>query len=183
MSKIILVTGGARSGKSMYAQDIANQYSDVAYVATSVATDGEMRERVRIHRISRPQSWKTYEAQKNMPGVFEQNTHEVFLVDCITVYIGNAVVDSMDENAETIDMNVQFRIETNIMNELKNIVDTLRTKNMDAIFVTNEVGMGLVPPYPMGRMFQDITGRVNKYLAGLADEAYFLVSGMPMKLK
>jgi adenosylcobinamide kinase/adenosylcobinamide-phosphate guanylyltransferase len=62
-------------------------------------------------------------------------------------------------------------------------VDTLRIKNMDAIFVTNEVGMGLVPPYPMGRMFQDIAGRVNKFLAGLADEAYFLVSGIPMKLK
>lgn len=183
MSKIVFVTGGARSGKSMFAQGLAEKYTDVAYVATSVATDDEMRERIRMHQNSRPQSWKTYETQKNMPMVFDQNTHGVFLVDCITVYIGNAVVEAADEESEIIDMDVQFRIENNTMDEIRRIVDALRIKNMDAIFVSNEVGMGLVPAYPMGRMFQDVTGRVNKFLAGLADEVYFVVSGIPMKLK
>ncbi len=183
MSRIVFVTGGARSGKSMFAQELTEQYNDVAYVATSVITDEEMRERVRIHQNSRPQEWKTYETQKNMPRVFSQNTHEAFLVDCITVYIGNAIVEAVDEEAEIIDMDVQFRLENNIMGEIKEIVGTIREKNMNAVFVTNEVGMGLVPEYPMGRMFRDVTGRVNKFLAGLADEAYLLVSGIPIKLK
>jgi len=92
MSKIIFVTGGARSGKSAFAQEMAGKYKEVAYIATAPITDTEMEGRVRLHQQSRPQNWKTVEAQKDLPAVFKNSGHTVFLVDCLTVYIANAVV-------------------------------------------------------------------------------------------
>jgi adenosylcobinamide kinase/adenosylcobinamide-phosphate guanylyltransferase len=183
MSRIIFVTGGARSGKSAFAQELAASFADVGYVATASITDEEMRERVRIHQQSRPESWATFEAQKNLPAVFEKNTHEAFLLDCLTVYIANAVVDVVNEEDEIINVRVQDAIEEQIMRDIERMLNTVREKDITLIVVSNEVGMGLVPAYPMGRMFRDVVGRANKKVASSADEAYFVVSGIPIKLK
>ena len=183
MSKIIFVTGGARSGKSMFAQKLAEKSEDVAYVATAQAFDSEMQDRIALHQSARSQTWTTYECPNNMAGVFFEKKHSMYLVDCLTVYISNAIVGSMDEESEIIDMEMQYTLENAIMKEMQSIMDTIRKMDENAIFVSNEVGMGLVPAYPMGRMFRDIAGRVNRLIASCADEAYLIVSGIPMKLK
>jgi adenosylcobinamide kinase/adenosylcobinamide-phosphate guanylyltransferase len=182
MSKIIFVTGGARSGKSAFAQERAKENEDVAYIATARITDSEMRERVRMHRESRPKAWKTYEVQNNLPAVFDRN-HRTFLLDCLTVYISNAVVGAVGEEDEIVDARVQEETEERIMRDVERMIGIVREKDLTAIIVSNEVGMGVVPPYPMGRLFRDITGRANKLLAAAADEAYLVVCGIPMKLK
>lgn len=183
MSRIIFITGGARSGKSAFAQETAEKYKEVAYIATAPVTDAEMEERVRLHQASRPQNWATVEAQTDLPGVFENSGYNVFLVDCLTVYIANAVVGVVDEDAELIDTRVQDETEEHIMREVGRMIEIVREKDMTAIIVSNEVGMGVVPAYPMGRMFRDVVGRANKLVAAAADEAYLVVSGIAMKLK
>lgn len=184
MSRIIYVTGGARSGKSAFAQEIAEKYTDVAYVATAEAGDSEMKERILLHQQSRPQTWTTYEAQRNLHDVYKNHMHELFLLDCMTVYISNRICAAVpDESVEIIDMDAQNRVEIQVMAELAEIVKTIRTRDQTALFVSNEVGMGLVPAYPMGRMFRDVVGRANKFMAAAADEAYLIVSGIPVKLK
>jgi adenosylcobinamide kinase/adenosylcobinamide-phosphate guanylyltransferase len=183
MSKIIFVTGGARSGKSAFAQEMAGKYKEVAYIATAPITDTEMEGRVRLHQQSRPQNWKTVEAQKDLPAVFKNSGHTVFLVDCLTVYIANAVVGVVDEDDELIETAVQDEVEERIMREIGRVIEIVRERNLTAIIVSNEVGMGVVPAYPMGRMFRDVVGRANKRIAAAADEAYLIVSGIPLKLK
>lgn len=184
MSKIIYVTGGARSGKSAFAQEIAEKYTDVAYIATAEARDAEMQERIALHKQSRPQTWATIEAAANLPDAYKKDKHEFYLLDCMTVYISNRVCAAMpDEDAEIINMAVQNKVEEQVMEELADIVKTIRSRNLTALFVTNEVGMGLVPAYPMGRMFRDIVGRANKFVATAADEAWLVVSGICLKLK
>jgi adenosylcobinamide kinase / adenosylcobinamide-phosphate guanylyltransferase len=184
LSKIIYVTGGARSGKSAYAQEVAEQYTDVAYIATAEAGDSEMQERILLHQQSRPQTWATIEASANLPEAYKQTKHEFYLLDCMTVYISNKICAAVpDEDAEIIDMAVQNKVEQQVLAELADITQTIRSHDLTALFVTNEVGMGLVPAYPMGRMFRDVVGRANKYMAAAADEAWLIVSGIPMKLK
>ncbi len=183
MSKIIFVTGGARSGKSAFAQERAKEYGDVAYVATALITDDEMRERIRMHRESRPKSWTTYEVQKDLPEVFDSSGHRVFMLDCLTVYISNAIVGTVGEEDEVVDSRVQEETEERILSEVERMLGIVREKDLTVIIVSNEVGMGVVPAYPMGRMFRDIAGRANKLVAAAADEAYLVVCGIPIKLK
>ena len=159
MSNIIYVSGGARSGKSAFAQDIAEKYTDVAYIATMEAGDAELEDRIALHKKSRPQTWATIEAPKNLPEAYKQGRHGFYLLDCLTVYISNMVCAAVpDENAEIIDMAVQNKVEEQVMAELADIIQTIRSRDLSALFVTNEVGMGLVPAYPMGRMFRDVVG-------------------------
>ena len=184
MSKIIYVTGGARSGKSMFAQQMAEKYTDVAYIATAEAGDSEMMERIALHQSSRPKSWTTYESPGSLKDIYAQKKHSFYIVDCLTVYISNRIVAEVeDPDAEIIDMDVQNAVEEEILQELTEIIETVRRLDLFALFVSNEVGMGLVPAYPMGRMFRDIVGRANKLVAAAADEAWLIVSGIPVKLK
>jgi len=183
MSRIIFITGGARSGKSAFAQETAGKYKEVAYIATAPVTDAEMEARVRLHQASRPKNWSTLEAQTDLPGVIERSGNKVFLLDCLTVYIANAVVGVVDEDAELIDMRVQDETEDLVMREVGRMIKIVRERDLTAVIVSNEVGMGLVPAYPMGRMFRDVVGRANKLIAAAADEAYLVVSGIPLKLK
>ncbi len=184
MSKIIFVTGGARSGKSAFAQEIAEKYTDVAYIATAEAGDPEMQERIALHRQSRPQEWATIEAPANLPGAYKQHAYAFFLLDCMTVYISNRICAAVpDMDAEIINMAVQNQVEEQVMAEFADVIKTIRERDLTALFVTNEVGLGLVPAYPMGRMFRDVVGRANKFMAAAADEAWLVVSGIPMKLK
>jgi len=182
MSKIIYITGGARSGKSSMAEDIASGYEKVAYIATAKATDGEMRLRIQKHRQRRPEHWETFEMHTGIDALLLQGRFDVYLLDCITVMLTNIIFDS-GKNPEELSLTEQEQIENKAADEVRNILQAARASGGDLIAVSNEVGMGLVPEYPLGRFFRDAAGRINRIIASEADEAYLLVSGIPMKLK
>jgi len=186
MSKIILVTGGARSGKSRYAEKIADELSGkVLYVATAKAIDEEMKDRIAHHRLGRPPEWQTFEGYKGFENArFTElaKSFEVVLVDCLTIMSSNILLDFIgDDYVYTVESAEQ--IERKVLIEVNNLMNSLEEAGVVAIFVTNEVGMGLVPEFPIGRLFRDISGRVNQRVADRASEVYFCVCGIPMKVK
>ncbi len=176
---MILVTGGARSGKSEFAENLALKSSDdeLIYIATSIPFDEGMKERIRLHQKRRSKRWKTIESYKNLGIIIEENNKSVVLIDCVTVMITNLMMD-FDEDSD-VDM-----IKKSIVSEFEEIIDA-SNKNKDAnvILVTNELGMGIVPMGEFTRRFVDIHGEVNQLLAKNSDEVYFVVSSIPMKIK
>jgi len=183
LGKLFFITGGARSGKSTFAEKLAANYEDsISYIATAIPFDDEMKDRIAKHRQQRPQSWKTYEAYRGIGGIIRQNHASVFLLDCMTVLITNQMLDEeVDWDHPTLE-DVQ-KTESNIRREVDDIIRAIKEVTADLIVVSNELGMGLVPEYPLGRVFRDIAGRMNQLLAKAADEAYFVVSGIPLRLK
>ncbi|MBF7096874.1 bifunctional adenosylcobinamide kinase/adenosylcobinamide-phosphate guanylyltransferase [Alkalibacter mobilis] len=183
MGKIIMVTGGARSGKSTFAEKIARQFENVAYVATSIPFDDGMEHRIKKHREQRPSSWETIEQYKDFENVFNMDSYkksELLLVDCLTVMITNLMFYSEMDFDECTPEDVD-KLEKDIKKEVEDLLRLSDNKQM--IIVTNELGMGLVPAYKMGNYFRDIAGRMNQYVASMADEVYLVVSGIEMKLK
>jgi adenosylcobinamide kinase/adenosylcobinamide-phosphate guanylyltransferase len=186
MGKIVLITGGARSGKSSYAENLAKESDeDVLYIATAVPFDDEMKDRIAKHRESRPSNWCTHEGYRNLKQVFEDVTmsFEVILLDCITVMVTNIMFDLIGEDVELLSAMDLSRIEKEVMKEVSDFVISIEENSKTVIFVTNELGSGLVPEYKLGRIFRDIAGRVNQYLAGKADEVFMVVCGIPVKIK
>lgn len=185
MGKLILVTGGARSGKSTFAEKkAAEQGNNVLYVATAKRTDEEMEQRIARHRERRPAEWETYEGYKNLDMALEGllKGRSAVLLDCITIMVSNLMLDgSCDWDSLTRDR--ADEIEDTILHQLERLVSLVKMNEVPFILVTNEVGMGIVPAYSMGRDFRDIAGRMNQLLAGTADEVYFCVSGIPVKIK
>lgn len=183
MGKLFYITGGARSGKSTFAEKLAANYGGlVSYIATAIPFDNEMKDRIARHQQQRPQSWKTYEAYWGIGGIIRQNHASVFLLDCMTVLITNQMLDQeVDWDHPTL-QDIQ-KTEGIIRKEVDDIIRAVKEGTADLIVVTNELGMGLVPEYPLGRVFRDIAGRMNQLLAKAADEAYFVVSGIPLRLK
>ncbi len=185
MSKLILVTGGARSGKSTFAENLAKELGDnVLYVATAQQTDNEMKQRIEKHRERRPASWETFEGYKNLDtslyNIIEDKS--AVLLDCITIMVTNLMLQ------ETFDWDRLTRekveeIEYDIQHQIERLISLSKMTKVPFILVTNEVGLGVVPPSVMGRDFRDIAGRINQLLAKAADEVYFCVSGIPMKIK
>lgn len=185
MGRIIMLTGGARSGKSAYAQQFASGYRDVAYVATAINTDEEMENRIRRHRQDRPQEWTTYEEPYDLKKVTAYGNHDVYLIDCLTVYITNLIWEEKNDwdEWEILSVGEQAELEYKIETKIRELLAACSASKADFIIVTNEVGMGLVPENSLGRLFRDISGRANQMLAQQAYEAYFVVSGMLMLLK
>lgn len=169
--KVILFLGGARSGKSALAEKIATSYRDVAYVATAKAIDDEMLERIKKHRQSRPDSWVTFEVDNRLDEVLGEafSQAEAIIVDCLTVYI--AV--QMDKTAS----------DDEIVNEIVGAVKGARESGKTVIFVTNEVGMGIVPEYPVGRRYRDLLGIINQKVAEHADQVLLTIAGIPVDVK
>jgi len=185
MGKIIYVTGGARSGKSEFAENLLKHENKVLYIATAYRSDDEMKERIRIHRENRNQNWDTLEAYKDFDTSLEKHLtgKAGILFDCVTIMVSNQML--LDRNIDWDNTSVETvkEIENDIAKQVKKLIDILKNFNGISVIVSNELGMGLVPPYPLGRHFRDIAGRVNKMLAKEADEAFFMVSGLPIKLK
>ncbi len=183
---VTLVVGGARSGKSTFAENKAKEYGgNITYLATSVITDESMADRVKKHRAQRPQEWKTIERYKNFSEL--QNdidfvNSDTIMIDCITTLITNFMIDSgIDfDNCKVVEVN---NLESKIKEEVLNLISLCRNLNKKLIIVSNEVGLGVVPAYYMGNFFRDISGRINSSIAIEADNVYFTVSGIPMKLK
>ncbi|MBN2241004.1 MAG: bifunctional adenosylcobinamide kinase/adenosylcobinamide-phosphate guanylyltransferase [Dehalococcoidales bacterium] len=174
-----LVTGGARSGKSSYAQKRAEDSGEkVLFVATAQAFDEEMRQRIEAHKRSRLSSWTTLETPTGVgKAILETISDEkVVLLDCITLLVNN-VFNGFGENMDAA------KIEEAAVREIQELIDCMKSLDVDFLIVTNEVGLGLVPDNEAGRFYRDILGRVNSLLAAFCDEVYLIVAGIPVKIK
>ena len=184
MGKIIYITGGARSGKSNLAETISlNNYKTRTYLATAIPYDDEMIDRIDKHLIQRGKDWKTIEGYKNISKLLEGKIEtDVVLLDCLTNMVSNLLLDNhVDWDAVTpLEVN---EMEDKIMLEIENLLNCINLYSGDFIIVSNELGMGLVPSYPLGRYFRDISGRINQRIANESHEAYMVVSGLKVRLK
>ena len=178
MGRIVLVTGGARSGKSEYARRHAEGLpSPRVFVATCPAIDGEMDERIRKHREARRDAgWETIEEPLDLArAVREARGAGVLLVDCLTLWVGNLLYE-----AQSLFRDVG---EEEVARRCGETLAACRARAGGTIFVTGEVGMGVVPEEPMSRKFRDLLGRCNQVMAEGADETILVVCGLPLKLK
>lgn len=179
LKNLTLILGGARSGKSTYAETLANSCGDnIIYIATAAIGDEEMALRVKKHRLDRPASWKTLEAQTNLAVAYQSlapNPNGV-IVDCLTLLISN-ILCSFPENSSENDLLAA------VTQELDELTAVIKTSNIPWFIVSNEVGLGLVPPYPLGRIYRDLLGRANQKLAAEASKVFFMVAGLPMQIK
>ncbi|TZE80900.1 bifunctional adenosylcobinamide kinase/adenosylcobinamide-phosphate guanylyltransferase [Calorimonas adulescens] len=183
MAETILVTGGARSGKSRMAEQLASGFDAVTYIATSIPVDVEMRHRIDKHRQRRPDSWITVEKYRDLDRVIAGHSHsKAILLDCITVMVSNLMLD-LNIDWDKASMSDFDRAEKEVMGEIGKLIDGIRCFEGRFIIVTNEVGMSLVPEYPLGRAFRDIAGFVNQRLAEISDTVYLMVSGIAVKIK
>ncbi len=179
----ILITGGARSGKSRYAQELAlRSGKPVLFAATATAGDEEMQRRIEEHRRARPASWSTLEVTTHIGSQISQKigTAQVVIVDCITLLVSNIMGQHVDQSSEQIDAPL---IEEKVNREISELVGCIHRVDASFIMVTNEVGTGLVPASQMGRLYRDLLGRANQLLAQQADEVYLMVAGLPLRLK
>jgi adenosylcobinamide kinase/adenosylcobinamide-phosphate guanylyltransferase len=169
---VTLALGGVRSGKSRFAQECANRFSRVLFVATAKASDTEMLDRIRRHRAERPNHWQTLEEPLELARVVTEHAanFDVLLVDCLTVFVANLL-----EVAESDPASMALRIER--------FLEVLQTAPASVVLVSNEVGSGVVPPYPAGRRFRDALGELNQRVAAIADNAVLMVAGLPLALK
>ncbi|MBT3321495.1 MAG: bifunctional adenosylcobinamide kinase/adenosylcobinamide-phosphate guanylyltransferase [Anaerolineae bacterium] len=184
MGKLTLILGGARSGKSTYAEKLAKEIGGdwVLYVATSEAKDEEMRERIEKHRAARPVAWITVEAPRSIAQVIVHARcgEEVVLVDCITVLVSNIL---LAESRKANENPFNVKVEEAVNDEVTQLLRIIHQTKGHFLLVSNEVGMGLVPPYALGRAYRDLLGRANQRLTEAADDVFFLVAGLPMQMK
>lgn len=182
-STIILCSGGARSGKSEFAEQLALSLKGrKAYVATGQAFDDEMKDRIKKHQMRRGKEWITFEIPLHLHKNWEQikNVSDVILIDCLTMFTSNHIFAHGDINTQE-DFN---RIESIILEELRLLLQDINNSNdKTVIFVTNEIGLGIVPENKLARYFRDITGRVNREVASAANKMYLTISGVTIELK
>ena len=192
MSDIWLITGGGRSGKSVYAETLASGVSNgaagqsgVLYIATGVATDEEMEERIIRHRAARPQNWLTWERYRDFADIeHEYSPDDIasIILDCVgNLLMGILYEEVMDaDNFESAEFE---RVEQMAISEIDALCAYAKNHGKRLIFVTNEIGMGLIPDTRYSRYFRDALGRINKYIAKAADKAVLMVVGIPVSLK
>lgn len=184
MNNFTLLLGGARSGKSSHAEEIAAEVGgdSVLYLATAEARDDEMADRIARHRAARPQTWRTVEAPRDIAAALQAEWagEKVVLLDCITLLVNNLL--PAGEGFEQIHVQVEA-YEHIVMAEIEALLGVIAETDALFLLVSNEVGMGLVPAYELGRAYRDILGWVNKALAQAADCVYFLVAGIPVQIK
>ncbi|TRD22686.1 bifunctional adenosylcobinamide kinase/adenosylcobinamide-phosphate guanylyltransferase [Palleronia caenipelagi] len=167
MAKSILITGGARSGKSALAERLVQDIGpDPLYIATAQAFDGEMEDRIGLHQDRRGPEWGLIEAPLDLTGALAQAGTRPCLVDCLTLWLTNLMLAERDWREEA--------------DRLAALIGTLPGP---VVFVTNEVGLGIVPETPLGRAFRDAAGTLNQQVAGRCDEVFLCVAGQPLKVK
>ncbi len=185
MSKLILVTGGARSGKSNFAEQLCrNQNNKTAYIATSIAFDDGMKDRIQKHREHRPSEWTTYETYKELDKVIIDINinHSTVILDCITLMVNNLMFEK-EIDYDTINNQEIDKLEQSIKEEIDKFIVSIKATDLYVVVVTNEIGLAPVAGNRLTRIYTDIIGRMNQFIASNSDEVYFVVSGIPMKIK
>ena len=178
-SQLILITGGARSGKSSFAERLARQGGRVLFVATAEALDDDMRRRIAVHRSSRPEEWDTLEEPRNLADVVRDRiscdalAYDTVVVDCLTMWVSNLLL------AHEEDANVEGKI----VGAARELLEVCQDSGGTWIVVTNEVGLGVVPSSSLGRAYRDALGRVNSLVASRADKVYLMAAGLALDLK
>lgn len=171
MGKITLILGGGRSGKSQFAINLARSNKKVAFIATGIAFDAEMKKRIVLHKKNRPKNWKIFEEPYRVALLLKKitNKFDVILLECLTLLVSNLLLKNFDQEA--------------IEEEIKKILLILKKSKNQSIIVSNEVGLGIVPKNKLARSFRDIAGKVNQMVAEKCDEVFFMVSGIPWRIK
>lgn len=173
-NKITFILGGIKSGKSSYAVIQAELFSkkcksSVTYLATCIPEDEEMEKRVAKHKATRPKNWLTIEEPVNLIEALKKIKSEILIVDCLNIWLSNVLEKNWSENK--------------IIAYIKKFCSELKNKKITCFVVSNEVGLSLVSPNKTGRLFQNILGKINQVVAKISDDVYFLVAGIPLKLK
>ena len=172
--KLVLILGGVRSGKSRYAQQLASDVGNrVLFLATAEAGDDEMKRRIARHKSSRPESWRTIEEQMDIAGVLRKNAAraDAVIIDCVTVWLSNLM------------MHNEKLSEKEMTAVIDRLIDTYAQGEATYIIVSGEVGMGIVPEHPLGRIFRDYLGLANQRLAAKADRVVLMVAGIALDVK
>ena len=169
---LTLILGGVRSGKSALAERIAGRGERVLFVATAEGRDEEMRRRIASHRAARPPHWDTLEEPLDLVSALQSahTRYDSVLVDCLTLWVSNLLPE---ENVGGVD-------EDSVLSAVRALLDLAATSEAAWIVVSNEVGLGVVPPSPLGRAYRDVLGRVNQLVAGRAHEVYLMVAGIAL---
>jgi adenosylcobinamide kinase/adenosylcobinamide-phosphate guanylyltransferase len=185
--KLVLILGGAPSGKSAYVERLAGELAGdggVLNVATAQALDDEMAARIARHRAARPAAWRTLEEPRDVGPAIEATCAgaAVVVVDCVTLWISNLLLAS-GAAGEGLGPAEADRVDASARAAVDRLLAAHRSGTACTLLVSNEVGMGLVPPYPLGRLYRDVLGRVNTQIAAAADEVLLMVAGLPLRLK
>ena len=179
MGKIILVTGGARSGKSKFAESLALKIGDgkAAYIATAQIFDDEMSHRVKLHQERRKENWTTYEAPFDAYKIISTAAEKfnTILFDCVTIYLSNFICAANLDNVEKIYRDAEDLIQR--------LIDAAKNSNATIIFVSNEVGAGIVPENKLARIFRDIAGLANQHIAANSEKVFLTVAGLAVDIK
>jgi adenosylcobinamide kinase/adenosylcobinamide-phosphate guanylyltransferase len=179
MGTVALILGGARSGKSFHARQLAEGSGrSVTFLATAQALDDEMTTRIQRHRAERPVHWETLEIPLGIAAHLERIQSEVVILDCVTLLITNLLMQFVRD-----DLVDEAPFMQAVQKEIDELLAALRTKDQHWIVISNEVGLGLVPPYQMGRVYRDGLGWANQRLAREAERVLFMVAGIPMVVK
>ena len=187
MARLTLILGGARSGKSSYAEQLAASYGPrAAYIATAQALDSEMAARIAAHRTRRSPDWLTLEIPLQVSAALQSQPLEVdvIVLDCLTLLVSNLLLQTLPEGLpdDQLPQQVEDQAVAQLEAEIAALLDTIQGSPIPWIVVSNEVGMGLVPPYPLGRLYRDLLGWANQRLAAHADQVYLMVAGLPWLL-
>ena len=167
ISHTTLVLGGARSGKSVYAERLLTKYAAPwVYLATARPIDDEMKRRIAEHQLRRDEGWRTFEEPIALVDLLDRELVQPMLVDCLTLWLTNLTLDGYDIAAATTDFEA-----------------ALSRRRGPTVLVSNEVGLGIVPQTPLGRSFRDDAGRLNQRMAAAAEHVVFMIAGLPMTLK
>ena len=177
--KITLILGGARSGKSSHAQRLAEMTGKpVTFIATAQALDEEMTARIQKHRLERPAGWETLEIQCDIAAHVTQIKSDVVVLDCITLLVNNLLMQFVKD-----DLVDEVLFMEAVRKELEALIAAIHEQDQEWFIISNEVGLGLVPPYQMGRVYRDTLGWANQRLAREADKVIFMVAGIPTTIK
>jgi adenosylcobinamide kinase/adenosylcobinamide-phosphate guanylyltransferase len=169
---VTLVLGGAHSGKSRYAQELASAFQRVVFIATARRDDVEMRAKIAQHRRERPSSWKTVEVSADLDRTLlaESPRADLLLIDCLTLYLANIMGRKSGGRRQ-------------VRSHIQRLCEAVRGTEASVVIVSNEVGSGIVPPYRSGRVYRDLLGELNQQIAKVADRVILMVAGLPLTVK
>lgn len=180
MANLTFVTGGARSGKSRFAESSLASYQSVTYIATAKVTDEEMAWRIAKHRESRPARWLTCECPLD-PAMAIRQADGAVLLDCLSIWVSNLLLGFWEESTD--ELAPWPTIEASVLTQVQALLEAIKACAGPVVIVSNEVGSGLVPSYKLGRAYRDLLGMVNQQVAAVAERAFWCVSGLPVLIK